>query len=106
MIEVLHDVGTGEEVVRGGVVLQEHRSVGLHLDLAGPVQLIDDLFRLGAGVDLHLDPASASLGHQLLELLRRIHQNMTCLKGAADANQLLLLGINPIAKEEGQEHND
>jgi len=89
VIKVLHDVGVGEEVVRGGVEFQEIRPVRLHFEFAGPVHLVDFDFRLDAGVNLHLDPASASLLNDFLELLRRIHHDRSRFERAADADRLV-----------------
>ena len=75
VIEVLHDVGISEEVVRGGVDFQEIRPISLHFEFAGPVHLIDFDFRFGSGVNLHLDPASAPLFDDIFEFLRRINHN-------------------------------
>ena len=75
----------------GGAWASRHRSVGLHFERTGAVQLIDFLFCLGADVELHLDPAAALLSHQFLKLLGRINENVTRFKRAADANRFLLL---------------
>jgi len=93
VIEVLHDVGSGEEVVLGRVELQEIRAVGLHFEVARPVHLIDINFRLGAGVNLHLNPASAPLLNQFLELLCRVNHNSTRFKRTAYADGGLLIGL-------------
>ena len=88
VVEVLHDIGAGEEIVRRRIGLQEHRAVGLHLKSAGAVLLVDLFLGLGAGIDLHREAATAALFDHLLELVGGIDQDVAGLKGAADTDRL------------------
>jgi len=61
----------------------------LHLDLASPVRLVDDLLGLSPGIDLHVEPATAALTDQLLELGGGVHEDVAGLEGTGDADDRL-----------------